>query len=141
MSAAAAPYTFSKKKRTVVPLSSKIEILQKLESGFSSKSIAKEYGIGQSTVYEICKKSSRIIHYADMLFRKSRSASDFISLKNVSYIKEPKKTTHPSHCGLNLPRPTTNATTGSTAPKNSADRAKKAGVDSSVGEISKSNIG
>lgn len=78
-----------KRKRTVIPIATKLEILKKLNSGIASKTLAQEYGLGQSTIYDIYKNASKILEYASMV-----ENSELITLGDISYIKKSKYLTN-----------------------------------------------
>lgn len=88
-----------KRKRTAIPIATKLEIISKLDSGVTSKKLALEYGIGQSTIYDILKNANKILEYASALGR-----SKLVSHNNV-YIKRPKCTwlVRTSHKGETVP--------------------------------------
>ncbi|XP_008048654.1 jerky protein homolog-like [Carlito syrichta] len=61
-----------KRKRVVLTIKDKLDIIKKLEDGGSSKQLAGVYGIGETTVRDIRKNKEKIITYA--------SSSDSTSL-------------------------------------------------------------
>lgn len=61
-----------KRKRVVLTIKDKLDIIKKLEDGGSSKQLAVIYGIGETTVRDIRKNKEKIITYA--------SSSDSTSL-------------------------------------------------------------
>ncbi|XP_012584917.1 PREDICTED: jerky protein homolog-like [Condylura cristata] len=61
-----------KRKRVVLTIKDKLDIIKKLEDGGSSKQLAGMYGIGETTVRDIRKNKEKIITYA--------SSSDSTSL-------------------------------------------------------------
>ncbi|XP_048193162.1 jerky protein homolog-like [Perognathus longimembris pacificus] len=61
-----------KRKRVVLTIKDKLDIIKKLEDGGSSKQLAVVYGIGETTVRDIRKNKEKIITYA--------SSSDSTSL-------------------------------------------------------------
>ncbi|XP_064412796.1 jerky protein homolog-like [Latimeria chalumnae] len=57
----------AKRKRTVLPLEKKVVIVNRLENGESVTKLAKEYGLGQSTVSDLKRNSGKILKYASKM--------------------------------------------------------------------------
>ncbi|KFD54085.1 hypothetical protein M513_05104 [Trichuris suis] len=57
--------TSSRRKRVVLSLEEKKEILQALERGVSGRSISEKYGIGTATVSDIKRKGRTILDYSE----------------------------------------------------------------------------
>ncbi|XP_069669720.1 jerky protein homolog-like isoform X6 [Periplaneta americana] len=73
-----------KRKRLVLSIQKKLEIIQKLETGYTVKQIALQYGLGDSTVRDILKKKEKLVSFA--------SASD--STRAMMKRKTMKKSTY-----------------------------------------------
>lgn len=53
----------TKRKRVSLNIRQKVELLKKLESGVSTKSLCDEYGIGSSTVYDLKKQKEQLLKF------------------------------------------------------------------------------
>lgn len=49
----------NKRKHKTLDLNNKMEILKKLDSGENMCKLAKEYGVGRATIYDLKKKKKR----------------------------------------------------------------------------------
>ncbi|KFD66609.1 hypothetical protein M514_21127 [Trichuris suis] len=67
--------TSSKRKRVVLSLEEKKEILQVLERGVSGCSISEKYGIGTATVSDIKRKGRTILDYSENGHKKADARS------------------------------------------------------------------
>ncbi|XP_045783380.1 jerky protein homolog-like isoform X1 [Maniola jurtina] len=56
-----------KRKHKTLPLKDKIEILNKLDSGETMCKLAKEYGVGRSTIHDLKKKKEKILDHANTM--------------------------------------------------------------------------
>ena len=76
------PRVQNKRKRVVLTLFQKMEILEKLKSGRTQISIAQEYGIGAATVYDIKKAGPQIKQFSDkhLAFRPTGKVQKYISV-------------------------------------------------------------
>lgn len=55
-----------KRKHVTLTISQKVDILHKLDQGYSARSLSGHYGVGTSTVYDIKKQKKKILRfYAD----------------------------------------------------------------------------
>ncbi|KAK2499128.1 hypothetical protein MC885_016967 [Smutsia gigantea] len=79
-----------KRKRVVLTIKDKLDIIKKLEEGISFKKLSVVYGIGESTVRDIKKNKERIINYANgsdptsgVSKRKSMKSSTYEELDRV----------------------------------------------------------
>ncbi|XP_004703486.1 tigger transposable element-derived protein 2 [Echinops telfairi] len=79
-----------KRKRVVLTIKDKLDIIKKLEEGTSFKKLSVVYGIGESTVRDIKKNKDRIINYANssdptsgVSKRKSMKSSTYEELDRV----------------------------------------------------------
>lgn len=79
-----------KRKRVVLTIKDKLDIIKKLEEGISFKKLSIVYGIGESTVRDIKKNRERIINYANssdptsgVSKRKSMKSSTYEELDRV----------------------------------------------------------
>lgn len=54
----------SKRKRTVLSINQKLEIIKKSENGHTVKSLMREYEIGDQTVRDIIKKKQKLLEFA-----------------------------------------------------------------------------
>ncbi|KAL1768155.1 tigger transposable element-derived protein 2 [Sigmodon hispidus] len=79
-----------KRKRVVLTIKDKLDIIKKLEEGNSFKRLSVVYGIGESTVRDIKKNKDRIINYANssdptcgVSKRKSMKSSTYEELDRV----------------------------------------------------------
>lgn len=79
-----------KRKRVVLTIKDKLDIIKKLEEGNSFKKLSVLYGIGESTVRDIKKNKERIINYANnsdptsgVSKRKSMKSSTYEELDRV----------------------------------------------------------
>lgn len=79
-----------KRKRVVLTIKDKLDIIKKLEEGISFKKLSVVYGIGESTVRDIKKNKDRIINYASnsdptsgVSRRKSMKSSTYEELDRV----------------------------------------------------------
>ncbi|XP_004590685.2 tigger transposable element-derived protein 2 [Ochotona princeps] len=79
-----------KRKRVVLTIRDKLDIIKKLEEGISFKKLSVVYGIGESTVRDIKKNKERIINYANssdptsgLSKRKSMKSSTYEELDRV----------------------------------------------------------
>ncbi|KAM4834142.1 tigger transposable element-derived protein 2 [Thomomys bottae] len=79
-----------KRKRVVLTIKDKLDIIKKLEEGISFKKLSVVYGIGESTVRDIKKNKERIINYANSSHptsgiskRKSMKSSTYEELDRV----------------------------------------------------------
>lgn len=72
----------AKRKHVVLSIKKKVEILKKLDSGASVKSVSQEYGIGPSTIYDLKKKKETILK--------------FYAESDCPKLMESRKTLHPS---------------------------------------------
>ena len=69
----------AKRKRVVLTLEIKLEILNRLSKGVSQAQLAKEYGIGKTTVFDLKKNEDKIKAFA-------------VSMDNLSVCKKQRKT-------------------------------------------------
>lgn len=63
-----------KRKRVVLSLQQKTDIVERLKKGESGNNIALEYGIGTSTVSDIKKNSASILNFVAVLEKEEGSA-------------------------------------------------------------------
>ena len=54
-----------KRKNVVLTLPKKLELLKKLDAGASGNSLAREYGIGKSTVCDIKRKRQELMKFSE----------------------------------------------------------------------------
>ncbi|KAG9348076.1 hypothetical protein JZ751_004101 [Albula glossodonta] len=74
--------TSTKRKRVTLSIDKKLEILSKLDKGACLATIAKEYNVGKSTVFDIKKHQDKIKQFA-------KEATDSRSLKRRCIIRKP----------------------------------------------------
>ena len=53
----------AKRKKVVLPIEEKLDILESIKSGTSYTVISERYGIGRSTVADIKKNSSKLVTF------------------------------------------------------------------------------
>lgn len=53
-----------KRKRVVLSIHQKLEIIKKLESGQSARALSGEYGIGYTTVLDLSKQKEKLLKFA-----------------------------------------------------------------------------
>jgi len=68
-----------KRKRVVLTINQKLDIIKKLEQGGSTKNLALQYGIGETTVRDLRKNKNKLINYAS----NSDSSSGLSSRKTM----------------------------------------------------------
>jgi len=62
-----ATHTASKRKRIVLSIEKKLEILDRLSKGETQVKLAQEYGIGKTTVFDLKQNENRIKMYASTM--------------------------------------------------------------------------
>ena len=70
----------TKRKRVTLTIEQKLDILKKLDQGSTMSSIATEFGVGKSTVFDIKNSREKIIKFAG-------EAQDHSSLKNRCIVR------------------------------------------------------
>lgn len=53
----------NKRKRVSLSITQKVELLKKLDSGTSVKSLCGEYGVGSSTIYDLKKQKPALLEF------------------------------------------------------------------------------
>lgn len=81
-----------KRKRNVISIYNKLELIQKRKKGQSLQQLADNYGIGTSTVSDIIKSASKLEKFTESIEseqgtkqRKSMKRADNINLENIIY--------------------------------------------------------
>ena len=54
-----------KRKKVVLSITQKLEIISKLEKDANAKQLAAEYDVGKSTIYDIKKQKEELIRYQE----------------------------------------------------------------------------
>ena len=72
--------SFTKHKRVTLTIEQKLDILKKLDQGSTMSSIASEFGVGKSTVFDIKNSREKIIKFAG-------EAQDDSSLKSRCIVR------------------------------------------------------
>lgn len=82
-----------KRKHTTLNLEKKIEIIERLKKGESGASLAREYGVGKSTIFDIKSKQEAILQFAckqdsseGTKNRKTLKSADNNDLENALYL-------------------------------------------------------
>ena len=83
----------TKRKRVTLTIEQKLDILKKLNQGSTMSSIATEFGVGKSTVFDIKNSREKIIEFAG-------EAQDDSSLKNQCIARRSDDDAHESHSPL-----------------------------------------
>ena len=65
-----------KRKRVVLTIKDKLDIIKKLEEGISFKKLSVVYGIGESTVRDIKKNKERTLNHLKCVLLSERSQSE-----------------------------------------------------------------
>ena len=79
--------SFTKRKRVTLTIEQKLDILKKLDQGSTMSSIASEFGVGKSTVFDIKNSREKIIKFAG-------EAQDDSSLKSRCIVRRADDDAH-----------------------------------------------
>lgn len=74
-----------KRKRVVLSIEQKLEIVQKFENGTNVKALVKEYNVGDSTVRDIIKNGSKFIEFSDINDGGKSNMSSRKTMKTSTY--------------------------------------------------------